>query len=206
MIRLYVRNAVLIVAAAAAAYGLAAEYGPLPTLLAWAAGAALACGAGAALLRTSAVGRVTWRNRLAGYLVPWGWRLGRGRLWLVAVASWAVWAGIGIAAVLLRPEAAEELPAVSVRVALFAAWAADAAALVYLLGSIAQASPGGRVGPAWKLVAAIAGVIVASVALHLAGWTTAALVVGGAPPLAAGLGVLVVVLFLTTVGRNTRWN
>src|SRR4051812_19605995 len=62
----------LVAAVAAAAYGLAVEFGPWPAVLTCSAGAAVGCVAGAVLLRTSGVGRVTWRNRLAGYLIPWG--------------------------------------------------------------------------------------------------------------------------------------
>jgi predicted outer membrane protein len=70
MIRLYLRNAVLLAAVAAAAYGLAAELGQWPAFLTCIVVSAVACVAGAILLRTSGVGRVTWRNRLAGYLIP----------------------------------------------------------------------------------------------------------------------------------------
>ena len=46
MIRLYLKNAVLLTAVAAAAYGLAAEFGPWPAVLACSAVAAVACAAG----------------------------------------------------------------------------------------------------------------------------------------------------------------
>lgn len=204
MILLYIKRAVLVTVAAAAAYWLAAEYGLWPAMLAWAIAAAVACGTGAVLLRTSGIGRVTWRNRLAGYLIPWAWRLNRGRLWPLPVVSWVVWMAIGGGAVLLRPTASEGPSLVGV--ALFAAWVIDAAGLMYLLGTIGQATPGSRVGSLWKLVAVIAVLIGASVGLHLGGRTMAALVVGGGPPLAVGAGIGLVVLLLVTVGRNARWN
>ncbi|WP_439624998.1 hypothetical protein [Gemmata sp.] len=204
MIRLYTKNAVLLAVVAAASYELAAEFGPWPALLTCAAAAAAASAAGAFLLRTSGVGRVTWRNRLAGYLIPWGWRLNRGKLWPIPVVSWAVWTAVCGAAVLLRP--APDQPALGTRAALLAAWVIDAAALVYLLGTLARATPGGRVGPIWKLVAVIAGVISASVGLYVGGQTTAALVVGGGPPVVVGGGFGLLLLFVVTVGRNTRWN
>ena len=171
---------------AAAANGLASELGPWPALLTCAAVAAVACIAGALLLRTSGVGRVTWRNHLAWYLVPWGCRLNRGKLWPPPVVSWAVWTAVCGAAVLLRP--VPDGPSFGVRAALLAAWLTDAAALVYLLGTVAQATPGSRVGSLWKLVAVITGVLCASVGLYLGGQAPAALIVGGGPPVVIGGG------------------
>lgn len=198
----------LLVAAAAAACSLLAErYGTRAAGLIWAAAAACACGAGTALLATSAVGRVTWRNRVAGYLIPWGWRLNRGRLWPVPIISWVVWVAIGAAALVLRPgPAAEEPPGLGVRVALFAAWVADAAALLYVAGTIRQATPGGRVRSLWDLAAVIALVLAVSVGLYLGGLATAALVVGGGPPAVLGGCAAVFVLLVATLGRNARWN
>jgi len=202
MIRLYLKKAVLLAFAAVAAYGLAVELGPWSAFLTCAVVSAAACAAGAILLRTSAVGRVTWRNRLAGYLIPWGWRLNRGKLWPLPVISWAVWTAVCGAAVLL----CRDQPSLGMRAGLLAAWLIDAAALMYLLGTISQATPGSRVGSLWKLVAAIAGVLCASVGLYLGGQTTAALIVGGGPPAVIGGGFGVVLLVFATVGRNTRWN
>ena len=204
MIRLYIRNAVLLTAVAAVAYGLTAEFGPWPAFLTCAAVSAVACVTGAILLRTSGVGRVTWRYRLAGYLIPWGWRLNRGKLWPLPVISWAVWTAVCGVAALLRP--VPDQPSLGVRSALLAAWVIDAAAIVYLLGTIAQTTPGSRVGSLWKLVAAIAGLIGASAGLYLGGQTTAALTVADGPPAAIGGGFGLVVLILATVSRNTRWN
>lgn len=202
MIRLYLKKAVLLAVPAAAAYGLAIEFGPWPAVLTCAALAAVACVIGAVLLPTSAIGQVTWRNRMAGYLIPWGWRLNRGKLWSVAVISWVVWTAVGGAAVLLRSDP----PSIGLRAALLTAWVVDAAALGYLLGTIARATPGGRLGSVWKLAAVAAGVLGGSVGLYAAGQTTAALIVGGGPPAAIGGVFGLVLLVLATVGRNTRWN
>ena len=108
------------------------------------------------------------------------------------------------AAVLLRP--VPDQPSLGLRAALLAAWLIDAAALVYLLGTIARATPGSRLGSVWKLVAVITGVLCASVGLYVGGQTTAALIVGGGPPAVIGGGFGLVVLIFVTVGRNTRWN
>ncbi len=206
MIGLYLQRVVLISAAAAACFGLAGRFGPATGAVIWAGVAALACGTGMALLRTSAVGRVTWRNRAAGYLIPWGWRLNRGRLWPVPVISWLVWMAVGTAVILLRPGQAEETPAIGIRAGLSAAWVVDAAALMFVAGSIGQATPGSRVGSLWKLAGAVSVMIAASVGLYLADRPEAALLVGGGPPAVIGASTGLVVLVLMTVGRNTRWN
>ena len=202
MILLYLTRAALLAGSAAAAYGLGAEFGPWPAVLTCATVAAVACVIGAVLLRTSAIGQITWRNRLAGYLIPWGWRLNRGRLWPVAVISWVVWTAVSGAAVLLRSDA----PSLGMRAALLAAWLIDASALVFLLGTIVQATPGSRLGSVWKLVAVITGVLCVSVGLYVGGQATAALIVGGGPPAVIGGVFGLVVLIFATVGRNTRWN
>ena len=202
MIRLHVQRALLIAAAAAATYGLAEQYGTRTGLLIWAGVTAVACGTGTILLRTSTIGRVTWRNRAAGYLIPWGWRLNRGLLWPVPVVSWVVWTAVGATTVLLR----QGEDALGLRVALFVAWVLDAAALIFILGAICQATPGSRAGSLWKLVTFIAALIATSVGLYLYGLPNAALVVGGGPPLVVAGCVGLVVLFLVTLGRNTRWN
>jgi hypothetical protein len=206
MIVRFVQRAMLIAAATTACYGLAEAFGPPTAALIWAGIAVIACGVGTVLLRTSPVGRVTWRNRAAGYLIPWGWRLNRGRLWPVAVVSWVGWMAVGAAVFVLRPGSANEDSGVGLRVALFAAWVVDAAALLFVLGTIRQATPGSRVRSLWKLAAVIALVGGASIGLYLGGRSTAALVVGGGPPLAAGGCTGLVVLVFMTVGRNTRWN
>lgn len=203
---LLAKKVALVAAAGAAGYGLAEAFGLARAMLVCAGGAAVACGLGAMLLRTSRVGAVTWRNHAAGCLVPWGWRLSRGRLWAAAAVSWAAWTAAGAAAVALRPGAAAGPPAGWVRLGLFAAWAADAAALVYVLGTIRQATPGGRVGTLWKAVAALAALLGASLGLFFGGRAAAALVVGGGPPLAVGGGTGLFLLAVLAHGRNARWN
>lgn len=204
MIALSVKRTLLIVAAAMACYLLAEEYDPLTAVLTWAGATAAACGLGTVLLRTSPVGRVTWRNRLAAYLIPWGWRRNGGRLWPVPLVSWAVWMAAGVSIFLLR--AGEERPGVGFQAALFAAWAVDAAAFVYLLGSVTRATPGSPTRPVWVLAAGVAGVIAASVSLYSAGLPSAALLVAGGPPVAAGGCFALVMIVLIALGRKVRWN
>src|SRR5690606_19179086 len=120
-------------------------------------------------------------------------RLNRGLLWPAAVFSWVVWTAVCGAAVLLRSDE----PSLGMRAALLAAWLIDASALVFLLGTIVQATPGSRLGSVWKMVAVITGVLCASVGLYAAGQITAALIVGGGPPAVIGIVFgLVVLIFV----------
>ena len=77
MVILYIKRAMLSVAAAGACISLAEQYGTTTAYLIWASMMVVACGIGALLLRTSLVSQLTWRNRLAGYMIPCGWRLNR---------------------------------------------------------------------------------------------------------------------------------
>lgn len=205
MIGLFARRVALVVAAAGACWGLAVRFGPQDAALAWAVVAAIACVIGAALLRTSPVGRVGWQNRVAAYLVPWGWGLCGGRLWPIPVASWVVWAAVGTATVLLL-SGSEPVAGwgIAVRILLFAAWVADGAALLYVLGSLLRHVPP---APAiLKVAAVLGGLITGSVALYLGELPVLALAVAGGPPLLVGGGYALFFGAVLMSGRNARWN
>lgn len=202
MLRMIAHRSLLVLAGASACYGLGELCGGWPAFAVWALAITAACALGAGLLRAITVGRVTWKNRLAGYLIPWGWRVNAGRLWAAAAVSWLVWVSLGGAVTVLR----EGEGHAGVRLGLLAAWAIDAGALLFALGSVRQATPGGRVGALWVLVGVTAALLGVSVGLSVAGLPLAALVVGGGPPLAVGVCFGLVMLFFVTVGRNARWN
>lgn len=209
MIARVIRLAALAAGAAAVCYWLADRYGVRDAAVAWVGGTAIACGVGAVLLRYSPIGRFGWQNRVAAYLIPWGGRLGRGVLWPIPVASWAVWLAIGAAVFLLRP-AAEELDATAaaVRILLFVAWMADGAGILYLLGTLRQHYPSGSSGgrSLWKIAGALVALVAASVGLYLGGLPVLALLVAGGPPalVAGGYGLFLAVVLIA--GRNARWN
>ncbi len=204
MILLYVKRILMVTAAAASCYGLADWLGPPAAATIWTIATAAGCALGAALLRTSEVGRVTWRNHAAGCLIPWGWRLNRGRLWVAAAVSWVAWVTIGAAVFVLRAKSADDSTAL--RVGLFAAWAVDAAALLFVLGTIRQATPGSRVGSLGRVSVFLALILAVSVGLHAGGLTAAAVAVGAGPPAVIGSGLILFALLMVTVGRNARWN
>lgn len=202
---------VLIAVAAAVCAWLVSQSGPLTAGVAWAAVALAACGVGTILLRTSPVGRVNWRNRTAAYLVPWGVRIGGGRLWPIPVVSWVVWMTVWAGAAVLTPgPGADPLTGweIAPRVGLGAAWAIDGLALGHLLATLPQhfsaASRGGR--SLLTIAAVIAGLIGGSLLLHLLGLTPLAMLVAGGPPLLIGGGYGLFLVVLLTFGRGARWN
>lgn len=195
-----IRQAVLVAVAAVAVYLLTSQFGIRTAAAIWAAGSLAACGIGAVLLRTSAVDRITWKNRLTAYLIPWGWRLGKGRLWPIPVVSWAVWVAISAVVFVLMPPADAAEPGFGWRIALGVAWTVDAAALLYLAGTP------GRGGRSLRVVGAVLiGLIATSAALFLVGWPYPAVVVAGGPPLAVGVGYGLFVGAIVVFGKG-RWN
>src|SRR4051812_22532891 len=69
----------------------------------WAAGIGALCCAVALLMRLQKPGRVTVVNYLAGIILPWGYKIGRGRLWPIVVESWLRWVLLGVLLVVLTP-------------------------------------------------------------------------------------------------------
>lgn len=210
MISLYARQLVLIALAAAGCAWLVGNCGPVAAGVVWGVAALVGCGVGTVLLRTSPVGRVNWQNHIAAVLVPWGYRVGGGRLWPIPMVSWAVWMTVWAGAVVLTSwPGADPLTGweIALRIALGAAWAIDGLALGHTVATLRQhfsaASRSGRT--LIPIAAVIAGLIAGSVLLHLLGLTPLALLLAGGPPLLIGGGYalfLAVLLF----GRGGRWN
>ena len=211
----YLRRAALVVLAAVAAWTLSNRLGPWAGLVAWAALMAVACALGAWLLKSSPVGRVTWRNHVAGYLIPWGYRLGRGKLAPITVAAWAIWVLIGAAAVLLFGRSGEPTGAAATdrstatTVLLFATWVLYGGCLIYLLGVLLNEyrSSGGRGA---RSVLTMAGVLVALVVISAAFWISGrpgwALLAAGGPPAVVGGGYGLFLVAILLLGRKARWN
>jgi hypothetical protein len=169
---------------------------------------------GAWLLTTVRGGEITWRNHAAGWLLPWGYTLGRGKLPAIATICGVCWlflCGLGIAAARLAeaPTSApsEDAPALA-RWLLVGGWLVDGIALLHCLGTLRNnfslRSEGGRT--LGKLIAFVAGLIVASAfAASLGHLRTAALIAAG-PALALGAFYALWIGVLLTCGRNVRWN
>lgn len=210
MIFRYLWQFVLIAVAAAVCAGLVNQFGPITSGAVWAAVALVACGVGTILLRTSPVGRVSWQNRTAAYLVPWGGRVGGGRLWPIPVVSWVVWMTVWAGAAVLTPPETTPLTGweIVMRIGLGAAWAIDGLALGHMLATLRQhfsvASRSGR--SLLNISAVIVGLIAGSLLLHLLGLTLLALLVAGGPPLVIGGGYGFFLAVLLIFGRGGRWN
>lgn len=170
---------------------------------------------GALVLRTTKVGELTWKNRLAGHLLPWGYHLGGGTLPGLVLGCVAVWAAVA-AAVLLgsAPGAAVAAPnqpaaaAVGTSPWLLLAWIVAGAFLLWMVGQLRKHyQPGTSVTRSQgKLVLVVAAMLVGSVVLHLLGHPGFALVVVGGPVLVVGGGYALFLGVILLFGRNMRWN
>jgi hypothetical protein len=195
---------------------------PWPAFGAAAALGALTSSLGAVLLATTSVNQITWRNYLGGYLMPWGYQLGRGKLPRIAVISAVVWTALAASTILAAsaPTTAT-LPTGALPTAtpgpviipstpwlLVLAWIVDGGALLYVLSTLSKhfagSSSGGR--SLRKVSACLCLLLTASILLHLGGHSHWATVVAGGPPLVVGGGYGVWVLVILTIGRHARWN
>jgi hypothetical protein len=189
----------------------------------WAAILAVLCGGTALLMRAQAPGRVTPINYLAGIVLPWGYKIGRGKLPPIVLCSWLGWLTIGTAAIILtaqgcRPYGAgwSAHPATTeyhrgsvVNALLFLSWVIDGAVLVRLVTVISTRSnpiPPGTLKP----IAIITLLLLASIALaifgHGAAQSNLALLLTAGPIVIIGGGYGLMILVMVTFGRNTRWN
>jgi hypothetical protein len=159
--------------------------------------------------------RVTAINVLAGYLLPFGYQIGRGRLMPIVLTSWVIWVLVGIAAALAasghRTHAADapEGPSTVVSALLFLSWLVDGGVVLRLIGILAMRRR--RPQPSILfLVICLTALVAASIALTLLGRTAPyralALALAGGPPLFVGGGYGLYVLFILVFCRKARWN
>jgi hypothetical protein len=205
---------VMIVVGAAAAYGLATRLGPWAGLAAWAAITAVGCAVGAWLFHTSPLGRANWHNRVAVYFIPWGYRLGRGKLVPIAVAAWLIWMLIGVGAVVIEAWGGATAagagmawtalgPHPVLAALLFASWCVYGAIVVWQLGFVI-ASIGTQSAMRLKFPGVCVGLTAASAALWMAGHPAWALLVGGGPLAVVG-SVYGIWIGLMLTGGNKSW-
>lgn len=195
----------------------------MPLTAAWACTAAVgaACAVtGALVLRSAQVGQISWRNRVAGLLLPWGYVLGRGKLLGIVIACTAIWSALAAAVLLslVAPEAMPNAGAAPVPTGpaatgapgpwLLLAWIVDGACLCYLLGTLTKYfAPHAQVTRTQlKLVLVLVVMIAGSVVLHLTGHGGLALLVAGGPVAVIGGGYGLFLAVILLFGRNVRWN
>ena len=195
----------------AASWWLVRTVGPWQAVLANAVLAALLVASGVLLLRTTRVGELSWRNRLAGVLLPWGYRFS-GHLPAIAGTSWLVWTLLAVATALCTNAIDFEDPAAAA-----AASAADPSigGLSFLLllawignGGLLLQTLGNRGGSRSlrRLQALFAVMLAVSIVLRCTGHTGFATLLAGGPPLAIGLVYGGYFGLLLLAGRNARWN
>jgi hypothetical protein len=216
-----------LVAAGAICAELALKLGPWRAMALWAIGVAVVGGVVAFLMhRQSPPEKVSWINYLAGAVLPWGYRIGRGKLWPIVVTSWAIWMLLGVAVIMATARtattaahadsevAAATMPAKRASVVmtlLCLAWLVDGGALLRCIGLVAtSANPRHMMRSLAVPMLVLAGILVASIALVVANSTAIAaqlaLLIAGGPPLLVGGGYGIFVLVMLTAGRNARWN
>ena len=177
----------------------------------WVAATGAVCAVTGFLLSQVPMGQITWVNRAAGPVLSWGLVVGRGKLVPGVLISWARWAVIGgavLAAVHngfpVRSHAGVASFGSVGRTLLAISWVIDAVALMYLVKVASTRLH--RFRPLAGPFAALAAVIVLSVALATFGHPWAALTIAGGPILVLGgsYGVFLAVVLLC--GKNARWN
>jgi hypothetical protein len=186
---------------------LAARLNPWVVMAIWADAMAVLCSAAAWGLKNAPMGTITWRNKLAGYLLPWGYKLGRGKLVPMTLAAWVIWVLIGLGTVILTAwpaGAAREHPYTAVMT--FLSWIVLGALAVRQIGLIPTfGSHSGRMS-LLQSVAVVVALLVASAVLWLTGRAGWALLVAGGPIAFVGGGYGLFLGVMLTVGRKARWN
>ena len=196
--------AALIVLSAGICGELATHMKPWAALAVWAGGMALLCTLAAVALKGAPMGKLTWRNRLAGYLLPWGYKLGRGKLIPMTAAAWAIWVLLGAGTILLVSTSAAAHPWLATLI--FITWVIEGGLLVRQLGlSLTFSTRSGRIA-VLQFALVLAGLIGAGMVLWVMGYPGWALVVSGGPVALVGGGYGLFLGVMLTVGRNARWN
>jgi hypothetical protein len=215
-----------VIGAAVACAALAQRFGPWKTLGIWGAAVGIACIGIGLILRSQTPEKVTIANYAAGFVLQWGYKVGRGKLPAIVGVSWAIWVLLGLAMVLAiqtrhgggissahagAVSAAPQVRGTATIVLLGVAWVIDGGALLWILGLLATSTNTAHMvrslGP---IAAVLVGMIVSSVALVMLtdsakpAWL--ALASAGAPPLAIGGAYALFIVVILTAGKNARWN
>ena len=194
---------IVIAAVAIGCAALALRIGAWLALGCWALACAMICGIVALLMQRQPPEKIGIVNYAAGVVLPWGYRIGRGKLMGIVATSWAIWVLVGAAAIIAVTSRGEGGAAVSVTAdgkrsplvmtLLFLSWAVDGAVLLRIIGLIGtSADPARFVRSLGTVMLAVLAMIGASVALVLTSDSAlaarVALGIAGGPPLAIGLG------------------
>lgn len=207
---LLLHRVVLIALAALAGLWLESRFGLWKAVAAWSLGMLIACVIIAVLLSRQPVGSRNIINQLAGWLLPWGWRLTQGVLARMVAVSWLVWVMQGAAAAALAAvgePAGQQNPSAALKALLYLAWVIHGWGALYLLGIMVSNR---RVSPPLLLPTLIlAGLVAASATIFFRapsqGTLISALLVAGAPIALSSVGFGVFTCVLLIAGRKTNW-
>lgn len=213
---IYVLHRLPIVAAIAAlALLLSWQFGAWPALGIIAVIAALCCGLGTLLLKASTVGKVTWKNRVAGYLLPWGFTLGGGQLPGISLVVWLSWlliAAFTLAVARYSPSTASVgWGRAGVIWLTWTSWLILGGTALLLLYRFVQFSRGGgSAHPGVTKALLLTGVLLlVSIGAFAAGYPWLALLIAGVPIVLTLLPVTVLLLLMLGAklsGKPVRWN
>lgn len=197
------------------AFGLVAWLPPWPAFALSAAVAVLLSAMGLLLVFRSAVNRVMWHNRVASWLLPWGYRIAKGQPLWIGVVSAVVFTLVSGAVILAttvdvpaNPAAPGE-PAYPIHLPwlLALAWILQGAALMHVVSMWSTLPSGSSPARTLLMIAVVVvALVISSIVLVLRGHPTAGLWVVGGPVLVVGTLFGCFVLMMLTVGRNIRWN
>jgi hypothetical protein len=190
-----------------AGYHLTRRFGP-GTAMAVAAGASLLASLLAMLLlRFSPLGRVNILNRIAGYLMPWGAKFGRGALWQFALGSGTIWVLLALIGVMLALAPAGTPTAALI--ALGIGWLIDGIAAAFIAGAIVQRRES-LLSNANRSMLVILGVVLGVIGYSAAnlywGWPVLAAVIAIAPFVILGTPYLIFIGIIVAQGKNFRWH
>src|SRR5262249_37311956 len=95
-----VLKVVCVIAAAIGCAALVQRFGPWQALGIWAGSMAVLCTGVALILHSQTPQKVTPANYVAGFVLQWGYRVGRGKLSAIVAISWVIWVLLGVAMIL----------------------------------------------------------------------------------------------------------
>jgi len=193
---------------------LAVDYGPVVTLAVTAALLAAMCVEMGLAMSSQLGGKITFYNYLAPIILPWGYRIGRGKIAFYVGESWLRWTLMATAMIVLAarnsaPNATYH-PGLVACLILFLSWVAVGEAAMRLITNLVTRANSNPLPPGsvWPIAAMIA-LILASVGLTLWGRTPgqlhlAMLLTAGPVALFCG-GFGLMLLVFATCSRNMRW-
>jgi hypothetical protein len=190
-----VRRLVFVAAIVTLGAWLAGRHDRLTVIAVTAAASLLAGCGGAVLLRYSAVGRITWRNRVASWLLPFASALGDRQLPGMVLASTVLLTLLVAIGTCCQGNGW-----------LAAGCVLDGLAAVHAVRLLREPCAPAQARTLTVLLAVAVGLASAGLVLAELGHGSLAILVAGGPPATVAVGYGAWILLLLSAGRNQRWN